>query len=163
MAPSLERFNEIFRDQYPVLVREIYIMLGDWAAAEDAAQEAFFRLLRNWRKVSRYERPGAWTRRVAIRVARRAAGKSFLVSLAEERFAANPNPGVIAVDVDLLRAILALPFHQRAALALRSLGGLPHADVAKALNCSEATARVHFHRARQRLSALLEMEVQDDE
>lgn len=163
MTARFERFDEIFRDQYPGLVREIYLIVGDWAAAEDAAQEAFFRLLRHWPKVSGYERPSAWIRRVAIRVARRAAGQSLLLTRAEQQVETVPNPGPDLTDVDLLRAIVALPFRQRAALVLRSLNGLSHAEVAEILNCSEATARVHLHRARQRLSEVLGLEVSNDE
>jgi RNA polymerase sigma-70 factor (ECF subfamily) len=45
---------------------------------------------------------------------------------------------------------------QRAALLLRELEDLPFADVAASLGCSEATARVHHHRACQNLRQWLQ-------
>ncbi|HEX2031074.1 MAG TPA: sigma factor, partial [Actinomycetota bacterium] len=64
-------FGWLFREEYPSIVRTAYLMLGDREAAEDVAQEAFARLFARWGKVSRYDRPGAWVRRVAIRLSAR--------------------------------------------------------------------------------------------
>jgi RNA polymerase sigma factor (sigma-70 family) len=64
-------------------------------------------------------------------------------------------------DVDLERAIASLPPQQRAAIALHYLDDAPVAEVALALGCAEATARVHLHRARLRLAELLHEEVED--
>jgi RNA polymerase sigma-70 factor (ECF subfamily) len=44
------------------------LILHDRQRAEDITQDAFIQLYSHWR-VSRYERPGAWVRRVAIRLA----------------------------------------------------------------------------------------------
>ncbi|HET6966664.1 MAG TPA: RNA polymerase sigma factor [Ornithinibacter sp.] len=46
-----------------------------------------------------------------------------------------------ALDGDLWRAVARLPEKQRGAVALRYLGDLPYADIAVALDCSEAAAR----------------------
>src|SRR4051794_16673179 len=70
-APSAapRDFPTFFRDEYPRIARELELMLGDSGAAADVAQEAFIKLYLHWKKVSRYDKPGAWTRRVAIRLA----------------------------------------------------------------------------------------------
>jgi RNA polymerase sigma factor (sigma-70 family) len=54
-----------------------------------------------------------------------------------------PEQGVVAVGVDgdLWSAVATLPDKQRGAIALRYLGDLPYAEVAAALDCSEAAAR----------------------
>src|SRR5919106_2642087 len=94
-------FSWMFREEYPAVVRTAYLILGDRAAAEDVAQEAFIRLYARWAKISQYERPGAWVRRVAIRLAgkaRRARPVTF--ALSEERGA---GPGV-PPEPDLPRA-----------------------------------------------------------
>jgi RNA polymerase sigma factor (sigma-70 family) len=44
-------------------------------------------------------------------------------------------------DGDLWAAVARLPDKQRGAIALRFLGDLPYADIAVALDCSEAAAR----------------------
>ncbi len=54
-----------------------------------------------------------------------------------------PDTGADAAtrDGDLWAAVAALPDKQRGAIALRFLGDLPYAEIAIALNCSEAAAR----------------------
>jgi DNA-directed RNA polymerase specialized sigma24 family protein len=50
---------------------------------------------------------------------------------------------------------------QRAAIALHYLDDLSIKAVAQALGCAPATAKVHLHRARQRLGAILNEEFGD--
>lgn len=47
----------------------------------------------------------------------------------------------VEVDGDLWAAVAQLPDKQRSAIALRYLGDLPYAEIAVALDCSEAAAR----------------------
>jgi len=146
-------FDELFRHEYPLVVGSLSLVLGDRSAAEDVAQDAFAQLLLHWRKVSRYERPGAWVRRVALRMAlrwrtRRAAETQALRLV--DAPAARPAP-----DPDLLRALRELPAIQRAAVVLHYLEDRSVAEVADLLGCAEGTAKTHLHRARRRLSALL--------
>lgn len=61
-----------------------------------------------------------------------------------ELVAALPDAGGVEVaplDGDLWAAVARLPDKQRIAVALRYLGDLPYADIAAALDCSEAAAR----------------------
>src|SRR5947207_14984788 len=69
-----EAFEMFFLTEHGSVLRTLQLILGDRQAAEDATQEAFYRLLVHWRKDSQYDRPGAWVRRVAIRIATRARG-----------------------------------------------------------------------------------------
>jgi len=146
-------FDELFRHEYPLVVGSLSLVLGDRSAAEDVAQDAFAQLLLHWRKVSRYERPGAWVRRVALRMAlrwrTRRAAETRALRLVDAP-AARPAP-----DPDLLRALRELPAIQRAAVVLHYLEDRPVAEVADLLGCAEGTAKTHLHRARRRLSALL--------
>jgi RNA polymerase sigma factor (sigma-70 family) len=48
---------------------------------------------------------------------------------------------LVVGDGDLWAAVAALPDKQRGAIALRFLGDLPYAEIAAALDCSEAAAR----------------------
>lgn len=54
-----------------------------------------------------------------------------------------PDTGIdtITTDGDLWAAVAELPDKQRGAIALRYLGDLPYAEIAIALDCSEAAAR----------------------
>ena len=58
-----------FRAEFPHGPTDRVPHPGRWGKAEDVTQEAFIQLLSHWKKVSRYERPDAWVRRVAIRLA----------------------------------------------------------------------------------------------
>jgi RNA polymerase sigma-70 factor (sigma-E family) len=150
-------FAWLFRDEYPAIVRTAYLMLGDRQAAEDVAQEAFVRLYARWRKVSRYDRPGAWVRRVAIREASRARRRPRALALAPGQ----PDAAEPPADLDLQRALQSLPPNQRAAIVLHYLEDLPLAQVAELMGVATPTAKVHLHRARKRLALLLGEETND--
>jgi RNA polymerase sigma factor (sigma-70 family) len=146
-------FTEFFQAEYPRLVRTLYLVTRDREQARDIAQEAFIQLLARWWRISHYERPEAWVRRVGIRMAVR-AGKREQIRPRLEReldFATLPK----RVDLDVLRAIRELPSSQRAAVALFYLEDRPVSEVAEILGCSETTVKVHLHRARKRLAKTL--------
>jgi RNA polymerase sigma-70 factor (ECF subfamily) len=152
--PSQEAaFVELFRAEYPALVRSMYFIVQDREHARDLAQDAFIQLFTRWRRISRYARPDAWVRTVAVRLAVR--------SLKRERMRRHLEHEVDvvvegrALDLDVLRAIATLPGSQRAAVVLFYLEDRPIAEIADTLSCSEVTVRVHLHRARKRLAELL--------
>src|SRR5947207_3978751 len=62
-------FDEFYQASHGRVVAMLTAILGDRAAAEDAAQEAFARALTRWRRVAGYDLPEAWVRRVALRLA----------------------------------------------------------------------------------------------
>ena len=72
-----EEFTWLFRHEYAGVVWSANLVLHDHALAEETAQDAFVRLLENWRKVSRYDRPGSWVRLVAVRMATRVASRRW--------------------------------------------------------------------------------------
>lgn len=61
-----ELFQRLFREHYPEVARKLYALTGDYAAAEDLAQEVFLRLYRN--PPERLEAVGAWLHRVLTRI-----------------------------------------------------------------------------------------------
>lgn len=143
----------LFRDEFPAVVRTVFLILHDRQGAEDVAQEAFTQLLVHWRKISRYELPEAWVRRVAIRLAVRGLRREGLRSALHREV--EPPSVTSPVDVDLVRAVRSLPPQQRAAIALFYFEDQPVSEIARILDCSESTAKVHLFKARQRLAGLL--------
>src|SRR5947207_15231401 len=103
-----EAFEMFFLTEHGSVLRTVQLLLGDRQAAEDATQEAFYRLLVHWKKVSQYERPGAWVRRVAIRIATRARR-----ARRSDEIGASPIGIESATRVDLQRALIKLPPAQR--------------------------------------------------
>jgi RNA polymerase sigma-70 factor (ECF subfamily) len=145
-------FVGLFRAEYPPLVHSIYLIVHDREQARDIAQEAFVQLFTHWGRISKYERPDAWVRRVAIRMAVRAIKRERLRRRREHEFDRARPLG--PADIDVLRAVAKLPAAQRAAVVLFYLEDRPVAEVAEILACSEVTARVHLHRARKRLAEI---------
>jgi RNA polymerase sigma factor (sigma-70 family) len=143
----------LFRQEFPAVVRTVFVILHDRQDAEDVAQEAFTQLLVHWRKVARYERPEAWVRRVAIRLAVRRLRRERLGAVLQR--SVEPPAPISPVDVDLLRALRSLPERQRAAVALFYLEDRPMAEIAQILGCAKATVKVHLFKARKRLAELL--------
>jgi len=154
------QFDWLFADEFPAVMRAVYLIVHDQDRAEDITQDAFVQLLRHWKKVSRYDRPGAWVRRVAIRLAVDAVRRERVRALLERKVEPPPIRG--PVDVDVLRAVRQLPGMQRAAVVLCYFEDLPLSEIANILRCSDATVRVHLHRARKRLAELLGEEVIED-
>jgi RNA polymerase sigma-70 factor (ECF subfamily) len=134
------------------------VVLHDSGAAEDLAQEAFVRLHRHWPKVSRYDSPEAWVRRVALNCAfswRRREGrrKERETRAAEERSSASAATGSDLTE--LLSAIRTLPARDRALIGLYHLEDRPVAEVADLLGMQVGAAKVALHRARRRLAEAL--------
>lgn len=144
-------FEGLFHAEFPSVVRTVFLICRDHERAEDLAQDAFVELLRHWEPVSRYERPGAWVRRVAIRLAIRSARREQLRSLVERR-AAQSSPESAEPNSGLLNAVRELPPQQRAVVALYYYEDLPVEEVSAMIGCSPATVRVHLHRARGALA-----------
>lgn len=148
-------YSAFFEAEFARVSRAAYLIVRDRAAAEDIAQEAFTQLLMSWSRISRYERPDAWVRRIAIRRAVRFAQRERL----RERLLKWAQPPRAAaqetVDPDLSAAIRELPPQQRAAIVLHYFEDRPLPEVGTILGCSHGTAKVHVFKARQRLARLL--------
>ena len=152
-------FAMFFRTEYPGVVRTAYLVLHDREAANDVAQDAFAKILSHWGRVSRYDRPDAWVRKVAVRLAIKLARRQRLHMAPGTQ--AEPTTEQAPVDLDLMRAIGALPAAQRAAVVLFYFEDRPVAEVAEIMDCAASTAKVHLHRARKRLSEQLGEAVAD--
>lgn len=156
---SLERtesneYERLFRVEFPSVLRTVELIVREHARAEEIAQDAFLQLLLRWSKISRYERPDAWVRRVAIRLAVRSIRRDELWRRLREALV--PSVEAPPSPYDLGGAIRRLSASQRAAVVLHYYEDRPTAEIAGILGCSESTARVHLHNARKRLAQLLE-------
>ena len=140
-------------------------MLHDYSRSEEIAQDAFVQLLRHWNKVRRYEAPGAWVRRVAIRLATRDAKReqrrSVLTRETIIQDGEEPSP-IASMHPDVIAAIRSLPTQQRAVVVLFYFEDRPMEEIAEIVGCSVSTGWVHLHRARKRLGRLLSEEVTND-
>jgi RNA polymerase sigma-70 factor (ECF subfamily) len=154
-----EEYIWFFSGEYPAVVRMLFFIVHSRERAEDIAQDAFMQLLIHWKKVSAYQRPDAWVRRVAIRLAMRSIRREQMRSHIEwgSQHAELPQP----IDLDLADAIQQLPPRQRSAVVLFYLEDRPMQEIADILGCSTSTGWVHLHKARRKLAALLGEEVSE--
>ena len=160
MAEADLEYAWFFRAEFPMVLRTVFLILGDKGKAEDVTQEAFIQLLSHWKKISRYERPDAWVRRVAIRMAVKAQRRERMREVLER--GTSEAQGLKAPDVDLANALQQLPLKQRTCVLLFYYEDRPIAEIVDILGISEGSVKVHLHRARERLAALLGEEVDED-
>jgi len=146
-------YARFFREQFTRVARIVTLILRDPVRAEDITQDAFLELYRHWPSVSGYDRPDAWVRRVAIRLAVRVRRREALWTAVRGLF--QPSAEAVRPDPDVAAAVGSLPRAQRAVVVLHYYEGRPVAEIADLLGCAEPTARVHLHRARRRLAVLL--------
>jgi RNA polymerase sigma-70 factor (ECF subfamily) len=155
---AAERFERLFRVEYPRLVRSLGVSFGE-AAAADAVQDAFVSAELRWNRVGQLDDPAGWVRRVAINrlLNQRRDERRRQQILAEA--GATVARSDVAVDsaaaVDLRQALLALPC-ACAAVVLHYLGDLGVADVAVAMDVSPGTVKSTLHDARAALRLVLE-------
>ena len=149
-----ESYEWFFRSEYQAVLRTVFLIVGDRETACDITQEAFIRLFKHWKKISKYDRPDAWVRHVAVRLG--------IQHLRRRRLQEQLNPcqedptGFDATILDVQRAVRSLPPAQRAAVALFYFEDRPSSEIANILDCSESTVRVHLHKARRKLATVLE-------
>lgn len=143
--------------------RAIWGVLRDADLSEDALQDALVVL---WRKIGvlrDHPNPEAFVLRVSIDAARdrwRARRRRDARCRPLEDARRLQAPGEVAgpdpieqaeTRTAVLAAIDRLGSRQASAILLRAVEDEPYAHVAQALGCSEATARVHVQRAREKL------------
>ena len=111
-----DAFEGFFGAEYRSVLKTAFLIVRDQQRAEDIAQDAFVQLYRHWPTVSHYERPEAWVRRVAIRLAVRDVERARAREVLEPKF---PTPFLPdSSDLTVLDAVKQLPPMQRAAIAL---------------------------------------------
>jgi RNA polymerase sigma-70 factor (ECF subfamily) len=150
---SEESFNAFFRQSKARVVGMIALVTHNYAAAEDAAQEAYSRAYRQWQSVSTKDRPDLWVVRVGTRLAidnwRKQKGES---PLQDDRQAEATD---VVVTMSLRWGLSHLSPAQRRVAVLYYAEGLTASEVAKRIGTSEPTVHTHLKRARARLRWLL--------
>jgi len=129
---------------------------ADFATAEDAVQEALIRALSAWRDESPAD-PTGWLITVAWRAFLDMTRSDTARRDREERFDAEPSPGMVASADDTLRLYFLcahpdLTSSSAVALTLRAVGGLTTRQIAQAYLVPEATMAQRISRAKRTIS-----------
>ncbi len=146
-------FDAFYRREYPRVVRLVWSLVGRRDVAEELAQDAFLAAHQQWDKISTYDAPGAWVRRVAInksrsRFRRLTVELRSFATLATRR---DEDLDLPATDIELWDALRQLTPRQAEVLALLYVAGMTAGQAAEVLGIAEDTVRTH---ARRGLSAL---------
>ena len=154
----------LFRRHYAELLRLAVVMLGSREPAEDAVQEAFVALHRNWRSLRDPEAAEAYLRSAVLngcrswvrrQASRRAARPLMLVRDHQE------SPEDTTVDRDQVGALVAamrsLARRQREVLACRFVLEMSVAETAQLLEISTGSVKTHTHRGLQALQQRIEV------
>jgi RNA polymerase sigma-70 factor, ECF subfamily len=154
-----ERFSSDYTTFFRKELRSLIALAAAIAGtdrAEEIAQEALLRAHREWDRIARYDKPGAWARRVTINLATSSRRRRSAEQRALQKVAARRQLDAPAPEVDGFWALVRrLPDRQAAAVALYYLDDLSIAEIADALGCAEGTAKAHLHQARRALAAHL--------
>jgi RNA polymerase sigma-70 factor (ECF subfamily) len=155
-------FAEIFERHGAALYRYAVRMLnGDHQSAEDAVQET---MTKAWLKLDRFRGDSSlrtWLFRLvanecidSLRRRRPIAVGDDLISVLSREAAPGPHDvaSVLELQEALDKALLELPWRQRAAWMLREVEDLSYAEIAEVLDTSLAVVRGQLHRARATLA-----------
>ena len=157
-----EPLAAVFADEWGRVVASLVRLTGDWALAEDAAQDAFAAAAVAWPRDGVPRVPGAWLTTVARNRAldrlRRTATERTAMAATAAALALEEEASVEPDDVpdDRLRLIFtcchpALPLEGRVALTLRTLCGLTVEEIAAAFGVTEAAMAKRLVRTRQKI------------
>ncbi len=157
-----QAFERLYRSHVQDVYRYALMILRNRDDAEDVAQTTFLKAYRAYQRGERPRHPRQWLITIAhntcgtrIRDARRRPRE---VALEEQQFEPAPvGGGEVDVDVnELVRAVGALSFNQRAALVMRELEGRTYAEIAEVLELSTSAVETLLFRARRALREQLE-------
>ncbi len=150
--------GELYAVSYARLVGVVGAVTQDRQEAEEAVQDAFVRLIGQWSKVSKYDDPEAWVRKVALGYVSKRGRKIRNGLRAALRYGPQPNsPAPSGDGVDLRRALSALPRPHREVIVLQDLG-LSVTAIAQHLDVPVGTVKSRLSRARTALAPLLREE-----
>jgi RNA polymerase sigma factor (sigma-70 family) len=143
-------FQRFLDEQREAVFRFLVAAVGR-DAADDCFQETFLSAMRAYPRLRPDSNHRAWVLTIAHRKAmdhhRARARHAVPVEEVPEVAVHDPEPR----DDDTWTRVRALPPKQRAAVLLRYAGDLSHAEVGRALNCSEDAARRSAHEGLKKL------------
>ncbi|GAA3238171.1 SigE family RNA polymerase sigma factor [Actinocorallia longicatena] len=158
--PPGETITDLYRGHALGLVRLALIMTGDRQAAEDAVQEAFFGLHRNWHRLRDRDKALTYVRSAVLNRCRdtRRRGRFRLTEHLPPVWSAE----AAVLHDEEQRAVVAalhrLPGRQREALVLRYFLDLSEAEIALTMGVSNGTVKSTTSRGLAALERILKEE-----
>jgi len=146
---------------------QIFRIVGNVDDAQDLTQETFIKALQRQEQIKDLEKAAHWLSRIATNTALdylRRHGRLNMTEISEltEPLRTEPesSPERLLLRAEhntyLQDGLRMLSERERTALVLRDVDDLPGREVAKLMNCSEATVRSHIANARIKFRKYLE-------
>ena len=136
-------FDTFYRDHRTHAVRWAVALVGDRGVAEDLAQEA---LPAVGQRLGRIDDPAAYLRRTVVNRCHSWHRRAGRARRREARSRVGEPTAYTAPTNEMLDALHALPYRQRAAVTLRYWADWTDEQIAESLGCAPATVRVLLHR-----------------
>lgn len=161
-------FEHTYDQLYEPLVKRLAAASRDWAVAEEAVQEAFYRALLRWDRLASSPRLEGWlfvvARNMLLKLVRR---QSRITSVDEvvgaaQAAAAASEPAIEdiiergAVSQQVKAAIMSLPPHYREVLLMHYYQGMSLEYIAAFTASPVGTIKARLHRARHALRKKLQ-------
>lgn len=150
-------FDAFWYAEYRSVVGLAYVLVGDALAAEELTQDAFTEAHAKWDKVSQYDKPEAWVRRVLVNKSRSRFRKlkTEAGTLAKLQAAPTLHVHLPERSDEIWNAVRSLPKRQAQVVALRYWDEYGISEIADILDCSTETVRTHLKRGRSSLAEKL--------
>jgi RNA polymerase sigma-70 factor (ECF subfamily) len=162
--PLVGSFDGFYALEAASLTRLAYVLTGSQAVAEELVQETMLRVYRSWPKVSEYDRPDAWARRVLCNLANSRGRRLGAEARAMVRFRSGHAHSVQPAPecAEVWSALRKLPSRQAQALALFYLEDRSINEIAELLECPGGTVKALLSRGRATLAELLGETVEEE-
>lgn len=148
-------FDAFYRSSARRLSGQAYVLTGSRETAQDLTHEAFLRAWRHWHRISDYEDPEAWTRRVLHNL----CIDSWRKSRPNVHKVPDPVPASVEIPthhLQLAEAMRSLTGQQARALLLHDGLGMTIAETARDLGVPEGTVTSWLTRSRKIVAAKLD-------
>lgn len=151
----------LFIDHYDPLRRLAFVMMGDGPQAEEIVMEAFAKATSKWALVSNADHPAAYMRQIVVNLCRSKIRRHVLERKVGELFKRRDEDIVdrtaehYGMDIDIWKAVQALPERQRTVVVLRYLEDLSEPEIAALVDLPVGTVKSQLSRARTKLSEKL--------
>jgi RNA polymerase sigma-70 factor (sigma-E family) len=143
-------FEQFAATRLDAVVRFATVLTNDRGLAEDVVQEVLIRAHARWAQIESLDQPEAYVRRMIVNEFYSWRRKWARIAPRPAEELDGPTDDHAATVADrrtLLAEVAKLPRKQRAVLVLRYYEGLPDAEIATTLGCSETTVRGYAFRA----------------
>ncbi|MPZ85549.1 MAG: sigma-70 family RNA polymerase sigma factor [Actinophytocola sp.] len=159
MTAADTRTEDLLRELAPQVLGALMRRYDDFAAAEDAVQEALMAAAGQWPRDGVPDYPRGWLIQVASRRMTDQLRNEQARRRREDTVAAQPASDAVVPDTDDTLVVLFMCCHPALkpaaaiALTLRAVGGLTTAEIASAFLIPEATMAQRISRAKQKIKS----------